>query len=875
MRERLQRALRRPLVRYLASIAAVGLALLLRETLTARLGPDFPEYLLFYPTVMIVALLAGLLPALVAIACAAALIFAFWFLPARPPLLHIGTSNFVGLALWIVVVSFLAVVAELYRRSRLKAAAYDKEQAERQAQEAVRRQAEMLKLSFDAIIVWRVGGAIESWNRGAEELYGWSEAEAVGRSIRSVLRAPPPGKWEDFEAALRKAGEWFGEADHATKDGRAVVVSSRQLVGRGMDGVERVLQMDRDITEKKRVEAELRRAHDELEEKVALRTADLQRANRTLLMVSACDQALVQISDEQELTGVICQIIQDEGGYPLVWVGLVDGPAAPVRCVASAGDRDGYLSKLQATWGDAALTRGPVGGAVRTKAPVVSGDLSLLGPEAPWKDEALARGYRSIAALPLLNLHKEAIGALVIHSDRYPGFEQRQLTLLKELADDLAFGITSLRARAERDQAQRALELKASQLQALAGEIVRTEQRERQRIARLLHDQIQQLLVATLYGLEGMHESHPARESRETAKKLADLMRESISVSRSLVSELSHPAFSESDLCTALGWLGAWTKEKHGVAVHVVCGEPVHVETEENRVTLLQSVRELLFNVVKHAGVREARVEVSGTTAGRILVAVSDSGVGFDPAAALTPGRGAGGIGLFSMRERLDVIGGGMRIQSEPGRGARIEVWVPQDVARPPVAAGIPDLVDAAAGAPEAAQAAAQPAAAQPAVPSAPWRSPSRKKSSGIRVLLVDDHAVVREGIAVQLLGQPGIEVVGEASDGATAIEMVRSLRPDVVTMDVNMPGMNGVEATRRIHAESPGTRIIGLSMSAETEQGEAMKTAGAVRYLSKSASLEVLLAAIREPAGADAEEPADGAPPAGTENPPEAAGRE
>ncbi|HTZ52570.1 MAG TPA: PAS domain S-box protein, partial [Spirochaetia bacterium] len=280
MRERFQRALRRPLVRYLASIAAVGLALLLRETLTARLGPDFPEYLLFYPTVMIVALLAGLLPALVAIACAAALIFSFWLIPGRPPLLHIATSNYVGLGLWIVVASFLAVVAELYRRSRLKAAAYDKEQAQRQAQEAARRQAEMLKLSFDAIIVWRVGGTIESWNRGAEELYGWSEAEAVGRSIRSILRAPSAGRWEDFEAALRSAGEWFGEADQAAKDGHAVVVSSRQLVGRGLDGVERVLQMDRDITERKRVEGELRRAHDELEEKVASRTADLQSANR-------------------------------------------------------------------------------------------------------------------------------------------------------------------------------------------------------------------------------------------------------------------------------------------------------------------------------------------------------------------------------------------------------------------------------------------------------------------------------------------------------------------------------------------------------------------------------------------------------------------
>jgi PAS domain-containing protein len=194
MLEKLKTGARRPLARFLVSIGAVGLALLVREAMTSALGPDFPEYLLFYPTVMIVALLAGLWPAVTSIVVAAAMILVFWLIPGRAPLLQIGTSDFVGLVLFVVVCGFLTAVAESYRRSRQKAAAYDKEQAQRQTQEALRQQAELLKLSFGAIIVWRIDGGIESWNRGAEELYGYSEDEAHGKSLNELLKAPRPDR---------------------------------------------------------------------------------------------------------------------------------------------------------------------------------------------------------------------------------------------------------------------------------------------------------------------------------------------------------------------------------------------------------------------------------------------------------------------------------------------------------------------------------------------------------------------------------------------------------------------------------------------------------------------------------------------------------
>jgi CheY-like chemotaxis protein len=129
---------------------------------------------------------------------------------------------------------------------------------------------------------------------------------------------------------------------------------------------------------------------------------------------------------------------------------------------------------------------------------------------------------------------------------------------------------------------------------------------------------------------------------------------------------------------------------------------------------------------------------------------------------------------------------------------------------------------------------------------------PSTRRDT-IRVLLVDDHVAVRQAFAVALNGETDLEVVGDAGGGLAALEQTRRLRPDVILMDVNLPGMSGIEATRRLRAEFPQIEVIGLSMYESEELEAAMRTAGARAYVSKSASLATLLAALRafrDPAG-------------------------
>ncbi len=113
-------------------------------------------------------------------------------------------------------------------------------------------------------------------------------------------------------------------------------------------------------------------------------------------------------------------------------------------------------------------------------------------------------------------------------------------------------------------------------------------------------------------------------------------------------------------------------------------------------------------------------------------------------------------------------------------------------------------------------------------------------------VLLVDDHAVVRQGFRMIISAEPDFEVIGEASNGREAVQEAELLQPDIVLMDVSMPELNGIEATRRIVALAPRTRILALSMHRDSVYVREILRAGASGYLLKEAGDQDLLTAIR-----------------------------
>lgn len=114
-----------------------------------------------------------------------------------------------------------------------------------------------------------------------------------------------------------------------------------------------------------------------------------------------------------------------------------------------------------------------------------------------------------------------------------------------------------------------------------------------------------------------------------------------------------------------------------------------------------------------------------------------------------------------------------------------------------------------------------------------------------VRIILADDHAIVRDSLGKSLHQQENMEVIGHAEDGKKTVEMAKELSPDLIIMDIGMPGLNGIEATRQILRESPDIKIIGLSMHSGKRFVTEMFKAGAVGYLPKDCELDELINAI------------------------------
>lgn len=228
----------------------------------------------------------------------------------------------------------------------------------------------------------------------------------------------------------------------------------------------------------------------------------------------------------------------------------------------------------------------------------------------------------------------------------------------------------------QRDEAATVAQHRAVQLRAANWELHQVEDRERQRLAQALHDQLQQLLVAARLKLTKLGRLLPD-QLRQILHQVDDLLNDGIAETRSLTARLAPAQIVEASLATSLQWLAKHMELTFGLHVELAIAPNAEPAAEDVRQLLFQAAREILFNVVKHAQVDTAEVELRRSEDDQVHLVICDSGRGFDPQDLVPSSLPAQGFGLASVCQRLQWIGGSVDIDSAPGLGTRITISAP------------------------------------------------------------------------------------------------------------------------------------------------------------------------------------------------------
>jgi len=318
----------------------------------------------------------------------------------------------------------------------------------RRVEADLRERAALLSITHDTVLVMDMDGVIKYWNRAAEERYGWTADQSVGKVVHDLLKTVFPAPLDEIKAEVTRTGRWEGELLHTKKDGSQLVAASRWSLERGKGGKPvAILETNNDVTERKRAEEALR------------------RLNRELRALSNCNETLLRAADEQTLLQEICRIVCEEAGYRMAWVGYAEhDEAKSVRPVAWIGAEEGFLATAGLTWAGTERGCGPTGTAIRSGKTCCVEDFATDPRLAPWRESALLRDFRSGIALPLKDEQANPFGCLSIYSAQPSTFTPEEVRLLEELAGDLAFGITTMRSQAARKRAEQALQQSESYL---------------------------------------------------------------------------------------------------------------------------------------------------------------------------------------------------------------------------------------------------------------------------------------------------------------------------------------------------------------------------------------------------------------------------
>jgi signal transduction histidine kinase len=422
---------------------------------------------------------------------------------------------------------------------------------------------------------------------------------------------------------------------------------------------------------------------------------------------------VVHANEEQELLNEVCRVAVVPAGYSLAWVGCAENDELrTVRPIASAGPAEGFLDQIQVSWADNPYGNGAIGRAIREGRPVVVHRIREHADFSAWRDVLAGRSFQSVLAVPL-RLGDSIFGALAIYADEPEAFDEAEVRLIAELGDNVAHGISSLRAHKERAEALAAVERARLEL----------EDRVRLRTAELVEakdaaesaDRLKSAFLATmshelrtplnsiigftgivLQGLAGPLNPEQSKQLgmvQSSARHLLALINDVLDISKIEAGQLEIACgwFSlRQAVIKAVSTISPLAQAK-GISISSTIAPDVDRIYSDQRRTE-QILLNLLSNAVKFTDSGAVTIECRREH-DAALVSIRDTGVGIEPEYLQTifePFRQADsglarkhegtGLGLSICRRLVDRLGGAITVESVPGTGSTFTFQLPLEL---------------------------------------------------------------------------------------------------------------------------------------------------------------------------------------------------